>query len=81
MQTYYAVNGAEIDSNVSGNNFLNKITLGLWDKVGIPRPLSEDDAQIVARILRNYASLQRATRKMGGVCVLACDWICTRRLW
>lgn len=60
-QNYYAVNGEVIDINVTGNHFLDKVTFPLWDKVGIPRPLSEADAKLVARMLRNYANLQRLT--------------------
>ena len=58
-QTYYAVNGEVKDIKVTGNRFLDKLTFPLWDKAGIPRPLSEADAKLVARMLRNYANLQR----------------------
>jgi len=61
MQTHYAVNGEVKDINVTGNHFLDKLTFPLFDKVGIPRPLSESDAKPVARVLRNYAKLQRVT--------------------
>ena len=57
-QTYYAVNGEVKDINVTGNLFLDKLTFPLWDKVGIPRPLSEEETKLVARMLRNYAKLQ-----------------------
>ena len=58
-QTYYAVNGEIRDINVTGNHFLDKLTFPLWDKAGIPRPLSEADAKLIGRMLRNYAKLQR----------------------
>lgn len=58
-QTYYAVNGEVKDINVTGNRFLDKITFPLWDKAGIPRPLSEADAKLIARMLQNYVKLQR----------------------
>ena len=58
-QTYYAVNGEPKDINVTGNRFLDKLTFPLWDKAGIPRPLSEADTKLIARMLRNYAKLQR----------------------
>ena len=58
-QTYCAVNGEVKDINVTGNRFLDKLTFPLWDKLGIPRPLSEADTKLVARMLRNYANLQR----------------------
>ena len=58
-QTYYAVNGEAKDINVTGNRFLDKLTFPLWDKVGIPRPLSEEGTKLIARMLRNYAKLQR----------------------
>ena len=58
-QTYYAVNGEIKDINVTGNRFLDKLTFPLWDKAGIPRPLTNADAQLIARMLQNYAKLQR----------------------
>ena len=58
-QTYYAVNGTSKDINVTGNRFLDKLTFPLWDKAGIPRPLSEEETKLIARMLRNYARLQR----------------------
>ena len=60
-QTYYAVYGKNKDVNVSGNELLAKLTIGLWDKVGIPRPLSKEDAELVARVLYNYANLMEIT--------------------
>ena len=65
MDTYYAINGKDMDVNIAGNMFLDKITMGLWDKVGIPIPLSEDDAELISRILWNYAKLQRSTFECG----------------
>lgn len=59
MQTYYAVNGEVKDINATGNRFLDKLTFPLWDKAGIPRPLSEADTKLIARMLRNYVRLQR----------------------
>ena len=58
-QTYYAVNGKTKDFNVTGNQFLDKLTFPLWNKAGIPRPLSEAETKLIARMLRNYAKLQR----------------------
>ena len=58
-QTYYAVNGEVKDINVTGNRFLDKLTFPLWDKVGIPRPLSDAGTKLIACMLRNYAKLQR----------------------
>ena len=60
-QTYYGINGELFDINVTGNHFLAKLTLGLWDKAGIPRPLTKKDSFIVARLLRNYIKLQTIT--------------------
>jgi len=57
-QTYYGINGELFDVNVTGNHFLAKLTVGLWDKFGIPRPLTKPDSLIVARLLRNYIKLQ-----------------------
>ena len=58
-QTYYAVNGEIKDINIAGNRFLDKLTFPLWDKAGIPRPLSKADTKLIARMLRNYATMQR----------------------
>lgn len=58
-QTYYAVNGEIKDINITGNHFLDKLTFPLWNKRGIPRPLSEEETKLIARMLRNYANLQR----------------------
>jgi len=63
-QTYFAKNGETLDINQAGNKFLDKITLGLFDKVGIPRPLLESDAKLVSRILNNYIKLQEITKSM-----------------
>ena len=60
-QTYYGVNGVDKSINYAGNGFLGKLTLGLWDLVGVPMPLSEEDSLLVARMLRNYAKLQTVT--------------------
>ena len=60
-QSYFAVNGDMKDINIAGNEFLDKLTLGLWDLIGIPRPLSEEDSKLIARILKNYAHIQRIT--------------------
>lgn len=62
-QTYYGVNGKNFDVNNTGNYFLSKLTFCLWDKAGIPRPLSKEDAILVSRLLRNYISLQQKTTK------------------
>ena len=59
MQTYYAANGEVKDINVTGNHFLDKLTFPLWSKTGIPRPLSEAETKLIARMLWNYAKLQR----------------------
>lgn len=60
-QIYYGNNGEIFHCNVSANHFLGKITLGLWDKVGIPRPLSKDDSLLISRILKNYIKMQKET--------------------
>ena len=62
-QTYYGKNGELFDINVSGNHFLAKITMLRWDKIGIPRPLSKEDALLISRILKNYVKIQKDTSK------------------
>lgn len=46
----------EMDINVSGGNFLTRITIFLWDKVGFI-PKTKSDFEIVVRILNNYVKL------------------------
>ena len=43
--------------NLSGNEFLTKITLGLWDKLGFA-PKTEEDCKLVGRICNNYLKFQ-----------------------
>jgi len=43
--------------NLSGNEFLGKITLGLWDKFGFA-PKTEEDCKLVGRICKNYLKFQ-----------------------
>jgi len=56
-QEYYAVNGEDRNIIHFWNVVLDVLTAGLWDKVGIPRPLSEEDANLTARVLRNFHTL------------------------
>ena len=49
--------GKVLSVNLSGNEFLGKITLGLWDKLGFA-PKTEEDCKIVGRICRNYIKFQ-----------------------
>ncbi len=49
--------GKVLSINLSGNEFLGKITLGLWDKLGFA-PKTEKDCKLVGRICRNYVKYQ-----------------------
>ena len=49
--------GKSLDINISGNDFLGKITLGLWDKLGFA-PKIKEDCKLVARICRNHIKYQ-----------------------
>ena len=60
-QEYYGNNGEDFPINTTWNRFLDRITLCLWDRIGIPRPLSKEDALIIARIMNNYITLQEMT--------------------
>ena len=62
-QEYYGNNGENFAINVTWNRLLDRMTLCLWDKVGIPRPLSKEDALLIARMLNNYITLQKITGK------------------
>jgi hypothetical protein len=50
--------GEEWHRNVSGGNFLSKITFGLWEKIGC-YPKSVSDCKIMARILTNRVKLNQ----------------------
>jgi len=56
-QEYYAVNGAELSIAHHYSEMLSVLTAGLWDKVGIRRPCSAEDANLVARIIRNFVKV------------------------
>ena len=56
-QYYEGNNGQTIKINIAGNKFLTQLTIFLWDKIGIARPLSEMDCLLIARILKNYVKL------------------------
>jgi len=49
--------GKILSINLSGNQFLAKITLGLWDKLGFS-PKTEEDCKIVGKICENYIKFQ-----------------------
>ncbi len=50
--------GKYIDINVSGTNFLAKITLGLWEKLGFA-PRTKEDCKLVSRVCKNYIKYQK----------------------
>jgi len=58
---FCAVSGEEMNINNRGCAFLGKLTIGLWEWIGIYEPMSKDDTLLMARILRNYAKIQRET--------------------
>ncbi len=49
--------GKVLSINLSGNEFLAKITVGLWNKLGF-NPQTEQDCKIVGRICKNYIKFQ-----------------------
>lgn len=59
--TFYAKNGTYLSRNLSAGNYLAKITLGLWDKIGC-HPKTFADCKLVARILRNRIHLNQYHR-------------------
>ena len=64
-RNYYGNNGELFNVTVTIRNFLEKITLCLWDKAGIPEPLSEEDSLLILRIIDNYVKLQTLTSSDG----------------
>lgn len=54
--TFQGRNGKTFDRNVAAGEYLSKITLGLWPKIGC-YPKTEEDCKLVARILRNLITL------------------------
>ena len=57
--TFIGKNGKEFSRNLSGGDYLAKITFGLWDKVGC-HPKTEEDCKLVARILKNRVHLDQS---------------------
>jgi hypothetical protein len=55
--THNSKNGQSLDVNISGGNFLAKITLYLFEKVGC-HPKTREDSLLVARVLKNFVRLQ-----------------------
>ena len=49
--------GKVLSINLKGNEFLARITLGIWNKLGF-MPKTEEDCKIVGRICRNYIKFQ-----------------------
>lgn len=49
--------GKVLSINLKGNEFLARITLGLWNKLGF-MPETKEDCKIVGRICRNYIKFQ-----------------------
>lgn len=60
--TFYGANGKTFARNVYMGDYLAKITLGLWSKIGC-YPKSEEDCKLVARILRNRIHLNEYHRE------------------
>ncbi len=58
-QEYYAKNGTYIHLNVAGNTWLSNLTYGVGPKIGLARPLSPEKAQLIARILHNFARMHK----------------------
>lgn len=56
-QEYYAVNGTDLSVAHHYAEMLGVLTAGLWDKVGIRRPCSSEDAKLIARIIRNFVKV------------------------
>jgi len=56
--TFFGKNGYSFHRTVAEGDFLDKITLGLWPKIGC-YPRTDEDCKLVARILRNRAALNK----------------------
>jgi hypothetical protein len=50
--------GKEIDITIYGNDWLRRITVGLWDRVGGVRLKDSNDCKLVSRIIRNHIHYQ-----------------------
>lgn len=48
----------KIHFNVKTWTYLNKITIGLYDKIGILYPVNSEDCKIIARIIKNHIIYQ-----------------------
>jgi hypothetical protein len=53
---FYGKHGYYFNRNVTAGDFLAKITMGLWDKIGC-HPKTDEDCKLVARVLRNRAKI------------------------
>ncbi len=56
MTKYYKdiKKGKKIEINLPGGEYLDKITLGIFPKMGISSNCSPEDCKLVSRIIRNY---------------------------
>jgi len=59
--TFYGRNGETFEMNVAAKTDLDKLTFGLWDKLGIPRDIPMNDTNIIARMIRNMVRIQKLT--------------------
>jgi len=48
----------EMHFNVDAWDYLNKITIGLYNKLGILYPVNTEDCRIIARIIKNQIVYQ-----------------------
>ena len=52
-------NKNEIHFNIKTWDYLNKITIGLYNKLGLLYPVNTEDCRIIARIIQNHIIYQR----------------------
>ena len=51
--------GKELHINAGTSQLLSRLTAGWGNLLGIPNLINKQDCRMLARVLRNYASLQR----------------------
>jgi hypothetical protein len=52
-QTWYNSRGEDFDMNYSSGDWLNRVTFGLSDKVGLKDHIEISDTKLIARLIQN----------------------------
>jgi hypothetical protein len=50
---FYNEKGQEVYMNISTWQFINNISIGLFEKIGVIWPINQKDCKLIARIMKN----------------------------